>query len=254
METGTVETGQGTGKEGSATVSVLDLVNALNSHHTTISYGLIAVLFVVLGLCGFGGWLGLKYVDAQVARADAADARYQDAQKHLTELLAEDARERSQLQSQETALEAQIAKRNAAPPAPAVQAALQPGATAQTLAKGLESSYSAVKDFGVVQPSGEAGVLLNGLQTQSVIVLNEQAKKDSGDVKDLNTALGLEKQSNVSLNKDLTFCISTLSDANKTIADYRRVIKPTKWKRFLQGAEKVGIGIGGLALGLAIHR
>jgi hypothetical protein len=221
----------------------------LASKHASVSYAVLGILVLVLFLAGIGGFLGLKSYDAQLAKAQVTEQKYEAAQKTLTDLLATDAQERAQMQAQQTNLVNQIAKRDKTPPSAPVIAALQPNAPAEVLAQGLGSSFSDVSGFGLPQPTPDGKVALNGQETQIVIQDHELEKKDHADLTDTKMLYGLEQQKSASLNKDIVSCTTTLADAQKTITAYKKIAMKSKWRKFLDGAEKVGLVIAGAAVG-----
>jgi hypothetical protein len=225
---------------------------SLATKHATASFTALGVLIFVLILAGIGGFIGLREYDAQLAKAQVTEQKYEAAQKTLTDLLATDAKEREQMQAQQANLVAQIAKRDKTPPVPAVIAALKPDASLGVLINGISASYSDVPGFGVPQPTPDGKVALNGLESQEIIQSHEQGKKDHADLADTQKLYGLEQQKNVSLNTDIVQCTDTLKDAQKSIAAYKKIAVKSRWKKFLGGAEKVGILIGGIALGHAL--
>jgi hypothetical protein len=223
------------------------------AHRTvTFSYGVLAVLVLVLGMAGAGAYMGLKSFDKLMTRADAQNVQYQTALASFQTTLAQHDAARAVAEAKVEQLEAQIAHRNTAPPPPAIQEALKPGSDAQTLANGLKMSFNALLGFGEPIPQGEAGVLLNRQQTQLVIESNEQGKKDSADLKDEVLIAGIEKQSNLLLTNDLAQCRDLQTESSKVIASYKKLAERTKWQRFVQGAEKVGILVAGGIIGHAL--
>ena len=217
------------------------------AHRVLYSHAGILVLLIVL--IGAGGYFGLRSYDAQLAKAQVTEQKYEAAQKTLTDLLATDAQERAAMQAQQANLIGQIAKRDKTPPPAPVIAALQPNASAEVLALGLGSSYSDNLSFGVPQTTSDGLVALNGQETQIVIQDHEQGKKDHADLADTTKLYGLEQQKTASLTKDNVQCATTLADAQKSITAYKKLAVRSRWQRFMTGAEKVTIFISGVALG-----
>src|SRR5208282_3903714 len=85
----------------------------------------------------------------------------------------------------------------------------------------------------------------------------------TADLVDKTAQLTASNNSNVSLTADLKVgtaafqalqkteaqCEVTVTDKQKALDDYKKAAVMTKWKKFLNGAEKVSIFIGGVVLG-----
>jgi hypothetical protein len=222
---------------------------SLATKHATTSVAALGVLVLVLILAGIGGYFGLKSYDAQLAKAQVTEQKYEAAQKTLTDLLASDAKERAELQAQQANLVNQIAKRDSKPPAPVVTAALQPNATAETAANALGLVFS-LSPYPSATPDNK--VALSVSNAQELISDGVELNKLRPDLTDTKMLYGLEQQKSASLNKDIIQCTDTLKDAQKSITAYKKLAARSKWKRFLDGAEKVGLVIGGAAIGHVI--
>ena len=228
-----------------------------------VLYAHVGVLILLLALMGAGGYFGLRSYDKALAHAEAlqtqfntAQAQFTASQKQLTDLLAADSAQRAQESTQQATLTQQIIQRDAKTPAPAVQTALQPSADAEQLATGLELVFTGVPGFGVVQEGSGSSVLLNQAQTQAVIVSREAEITDSADLKDETVLYTLEQSKAGSLQKDLTSCESTLSDAkvtivdaNKTISAYKKLAHKSLFKKILGRAETVALVVVAFELG-----
>jgi hypothetical protein len=221
----------------------------LSAFARRVLYSHAGILVLLIVLIGAGGYFGLRSYDAQLAKAEVTEQKYEAAQKTLTDLLATDAQERAQMQAQQANLIGQIAKRDKTPPSAPVIAALQPNASAEVLALGLGSSFNDVSSFGVPQTTPDGKVALNGQETQEIIQDHEQGKKDHADLADTMKLYGLEQQKTASLTKDNVQCTTTLADAQKSITAYKKLAVRSRWQRFMTGAEKVTIFISGVALG-----
>jgi hypothetical protein len=236
-----------------------DLHNGLHN----LLYAHLGILVLVLALIGAGGYFGLRSYDKALAHAEALQTQFNTAQaaaaasqKQLTDLLAADAAQRAVESAQQTSIAQQILKRDAQAPAPAVQTALQPSATAAELEIGLESVFTGVSNFGVVQEGPGSSVLLNQAQTQAIIVSREAEIQNSADLKDEISLYTLEQAKSTSLQTDLNSCKSTVSkdetalvDAQKTITAYKKLAVRSRWKKFLGGAEKVALVVVGVEIG-----
>lgn len=227
-------------------------IAALASKHVTVSYTLVGVIVLVLALAGAGGWYALRMFDKQLARAEAAEARYDTDRKQFADLLAADATTRAKSQTQQVALattgEARDKKADEA-----IQVAVKPDATLATTAAGLTSAYSDVVGFGQVDvlPGSDAlhgpGIELAGHQAQQVTAYKIDRDRLSADLSDLRTSYTLEQTSNSSLTNDLAQCKDLNAKSDKVIAGYKKLAKKTKWKTFLSGAKKAVV-IGALVV------
>lgn len=219
---------------------------SLAHKHASVSFLTLGVLALVLVVAGAGGWLALRSFDAQLTRAQATEAKYEAEHKQLTELLASDAEERRGLQAQQAVLEAQIAKRATQPLPQPIQDGLKPDATAEQAAIALGVAYSLSPIPEVVQGTRIAVSVSNA---QDMVKTKVDALRLGADLADTASLYQIEQKKTASLSTDLQTCTNTLDAAQKTINGYKKIVKPTKFKRFLTGAEKVAIFIGGVYLG-----
>lgn len=220
--------------------------------HVTVTYALIATLVVVMGLVAFGGWLGLKGYEAQLAKAQATEQVYiQDRAQWQAQVVKDDAQRQAQA-LQIAQLQAQIAHRDAQPLPKAVQAGLAPNADANTVATAVSVAYSNVPSFGQATSTPGGQIALSVPQAQAVVVSKESGDKAVSDLADERTIVGLQTGTIGTLTSDLNGCKSTLSEAQKTIDGYKKAAVKSKWRKFLDGAEKAGLFIGGVAIGRKI--
>lgn len=237
-----------------------DLHNGLHR----IIYAHLGILILLFAFIGVGGYLGLKSYDKALAHAEALQAQFNAAQataaasqKQLTDLLAADSAQRSQESAQQADLTQQILKRNSQAPAPAVQTALQPSATAANVAVGLQAAYS-FSTLPTVEPDGK--VALEPSQAQQTISAEINANQFSADYNDEVELYTLETDKTTSLSKDLAQCQDTetkdkvaLSDANKALAAYDKLAKRSRFRKILgsigRNAERAGILFVGIELG-----
>lgn len=221
----------------------------LAKKHASVSYLVLGVLGLLLVLGTFGGYMALKSYDAQLARAEVREQQYDaDRKSWQEELKARDAERAADAQRVEV-LMGQIAARAAQPLPPVVKAGLAPTATVLEASEALGSVMSDRPTFGTlnIAPDGNASLRLPQLQ---ILVSDEvDLKRLKLDFSDSQKAVELEKGINSSLANDLSQCKSLNADADKTIADYKRLAKKSKWKKFLSGAEKVALVAGGIYIG-----
>jgi hypothetical protein len=227
---------------------------ALAHRHITVSYTLVGVIVLVLALAGVGGWLGLRAFDAQLARMEAREAAYDAERKQFTDLLVADAAQRSQIEAKQTTIEHTVTTRDDQADQ-AIQAAVKPDASLESIASGLAASYSDVVGFGVVSvlPAYDdqhgAAIALEGHQAQQVTAYKIDRDRLSADLIDVRTSYTLEQTQNSSLTKDLAQCNDLNTKANGVIDGYKSLAKRSRKQKFLSGAAKVLLLAGGIVLG-----
>ncbi len=218
----------------------------------TLSYGLIITLVLFMGLTGVGGYLAVKHFDQQEARAEAREAQYRS---DLSKTEAQWTQDRQALQASNdriAQLEAQIAHRASTPPPKAITDGLKPDATAEQAALALKTAYSAFPDFGEPVATPEGKVLTTVTETQILTSSKLLLDRTQADLKDRTEEVDLLKTNNSLLNNNFQQCQGLLTEANKNIADYKALAKKSKFRKFLDGAEKVGLVLLGGIVGHAI--
>ena len=220
------------------------------THRTiTLSYGILAILVLFVAMAGVGGYLGLKEFNAQADKAAAERTVYLNALKDFQANYAQNEAARQASEAKVAILEAQIAHRSSVPlPAP-VQAGLAPNATNKEAANALEALWASDKTFGPITPSNDLTVDLSVSQAQKVAMSKVQLDLVSANFQDEKQVVDLQTGSISSLNKDLTQCRSTLDTANKTIADYKKIVAPSRFKKFLSGAKTFIMVVGAAYIG-----
>lgn len=71
----------------------------------------------------------------------------------------------------------------------------------------------------------------------------------SADLKDTQDQLKFSVEGSALTNKDLTVCQAGEKESKGVIDGYKKAANKTKFQRFVQGLEKVGLVVGGFALG-----
>lgn len=224
-------------------------VQTFASHQVKVSYMFLGIIVLILALAGVGGWFGLKAYEGQVARAEAIEQKYEDAQKAFQVTLAQHDAERATDAKATAALLAQIAARAAKPPAPVVQAGLLPTATAKQASLALNALYSPSYPAFASTPIEGEKVAVTVTEAQEIASDKLVGDRSKADLTDTQALLGLSKTDNSLLTSDLNQCKANSAQADKTIAAYKAIAVKSKWQRFLAGALKVGIFAAGAAIG-----
>jgi hypothetical protein len=224
------------------------------AHRTlTLSYGVLAVLVLVIGMACAGGYMALKGFNTLLDKAQTQQAAYTAQLDAFRQQLAQDSAERQQANAKIADLEAQVARRATAPPPPVVQTGLQPNASVIQVKNALDALYASDPAFGPVTASPDSTIALTTPQAQKVAITKVQLDTETANFQDEKQIVDLQNGNISSLTNDLNQCKDTLTGANKTIADYKRVVKPSRWQRFISGAKTVAkIAPPVLAIGILI--
>lgn len=226
---------------------------ALAHRQVSVSYALVFVLLFIISLASAGAWFGLKMWDAQMARAEKQESKYDDDRKAFADALAANVAQRSKDTSQQQATIKIVDTRDKSTDAQIAQV-LRPDASLATIAAGLTLAYSATPAFGQVSVSPDGLVALSGPQAQQATATKLDADRLTLDLVDEKKLLGLEQDKTGLLAKDLSTCQANGKEAQKVIADYKAIAKVSKWKKILHGAE-AGLGVAaGIAFGVAIGK
>jgi cell division protein FtsB len=233
----------------SITTAVQSEVSALAHRHLTFTWGLVGVIILLMALMGFGGYMAIRSFDKQLAKQEARDTQYQaDRKTFLDQLTAHDA-ERAAQASQIASLEAQIAHRNAQPLPKEIQAGLKPDSTSQAVAMALQTAYSDMPSFGVVVAESPVNVSLSLPQAQQVVQDKVDLNVTRADLKDTQAVVDLQKTANSSLTSDLGQCKDLNVKAQADIAGFKKLATRSKFRKFLDGAEKVALFAAGAYVG-----
>lgn len=218
----------------------------------TVSYVLIGVLMLVLGLAGLGGYLGLKSYEAQVARAEAAEQRYDQDRKAFSDALAAHDAQRTVDAQKQADILAQIAKR-AQTTDKAIQTALKPDATLPVIEVGLRTAYAGVPGFEGPLTLTDTSIGLSGPQAQQITAYKIDHDRLKLDLADTQGALGIEKNTSGSLLTDLNASKKNNLECEEVVAAYKKAAIKSKWRKMWDGAQKVLLVVAGVGLGRAIH-
>ena len=224
-------------------------IDSFAAHQRRVSQMFVGIIVLVLALAGVGAYLGLQAYEREASHAQALEQKYEDAQKLFAEQLAAHDAERVANAEQSAALVAQIAARAKQPQAPAVQKALAPTATALEIRSGLQAVLSPRHpDLPPMDIAGET-IEISPVSAQALVADEVLLNKVIADLTDTQSLLALANADKASLSSDLAQSQAQNAEAQKVIAAYKKAAVVTKWKKFLNGAQKVGILIVGISLG-----
>jgi len=233
----------------SVTTAVQSEVSVLAHRHLSFSYALVGTLVLLLVLMGFGGYLGVKAFDAQLARQEVKDAQYnQDRKVFMDQLSAHDA-ERAAQATQIASLGLRIAHRNAEPLPKEVQAGLLPDATAETVARAVTTAYSKNPAFGQATATPGGQVSLSVPQAQATVEAKVGFDKASADLADEKSMVSLLNGTNLSLSNDLNQCKLLNTKAQADIAGFKKLAVRSKWQKFLGGMKTAAAFAAGAYVG-----
>jgi len=238
-------------------------VSALAHRHVTLSYSILGVLVLALVLAGLGGWLSIKGYERALQRAEAAEAvskqheaDFNEKYKALSDLLAQHEADRAKEQEQQNKLLSQIATRASQPVPTVIQTGLRPDATAQDARNAIAAVTSAAGKPVSPEVTPDQKVAVNVPESQQLISLLYEGNAAKLDLRDTKMLFTLEQTKNSSLSNDLTQCRAsvkagkvTIAADDKTIADYKKAATRSRFRKFLDGAEKVALLLGGVAIG-----
>lgn len=210
-------------------------VSALAQKHITVSYLLVAVLVVVLGLASVGGYLAFKFADRQIARAEVSEQRFEAAQKDFQKQLADNTAQRAQDTKQQDVIVKVVDTRDATADK-TINQVLSPATTPQDALTGLGSAYKGTLELSqtAVTPDGKLSFPLHAVQEFTATKIDRD--RLFADRDDIKTALGLEQDKTKSLTADLTGAKGTLSDCQDTVKKYKSAAKASVFKRVVKGA------------------
>ena len=211
-----------------------NIVADMHAHSVRVSYFFVGIIVLVLAIATGAGYLGLKSYDAQLAWAEAMQTQYVAAVKDFQTQLAQHDAQRATDLAQVASLEAQIAKRTTQPLPEPIKAGLKPDATAEQASLALKTAYNGLVD---PQSTPDGKVLTTVKETQLLTTSKVQLDMVLSNFSDQKAIVDLQKGTISSLNNDLTTCKATVAKGNETIDSLKKVVKPSRFKRFLSGAK-----------------
>lgn len=210
---------------------------SLAHKHAHVSFALIGVLVLVLGLMTAGGVFAVKYTNAQLAKADAVDKQYQADKKDWEA-------QRAQLQTQ---IDAASQKQQVL-----VKVVHDRDESAdQTISKLTEITEDEVSiNQDVYKTWGTYADIDSSQPTHLFEFPKELVQKFNAtkidrdrldaDLKDTKTQLDLASSQVNLLSKSNTTLAQQADECQKDLDGYKKVAKVSRFKKFLHGAEHVG--------------
>jgi hypothetical protein len=221
---------------------------SLAHKHASVSYLTIGILALVLVLMGVGGYLGLKFADAQLARAEKMETQYNADRKTWQDKLDVSEAARAAATTQQQVIVKVIHDRDTTT-ATAILQAQNPNQSLQDVESGVLRAYSGVPGFEAPLPLQGVYIEFSARQAQQVTVAQLDRNRLSADLTDETNVFNLEHGKNLSLISDLAQCKVINVESDKVIASYKKAAVRSKFRKFLGGAEKVAILVGGIYLG-----
>ena len=246
-----------------------DSLASLAHKHVTVTYVLIGVLVFVLALGGVGAYIGVKWVDASLARAEASEkltAQYKTQYDALNltyqNELAAHAADRAADAQKQAALISSMSNVNQKADT-SIAKVLTPGKTATEAFADLKDAYKGTPSIGNLtlnvskdSASGEQLLTFTVPEVQQVTATKLDRDRLTSNLDNVNQQLTLEKDKTTTLTSDLTnlqtahtALIKTETQCETTVADYKKVVKPSKFKIVLGYALKGALFAGGIVIG-----
>lgn len=238
-------------------------VSALAHRHVTLTYSILGVLVLTLALAAFGGWLSIRGYERALQRAEAAEAvskQREDAFnvqfKAFQDQIAKDAADRAQAQAQQDALIAKITTRDKQPVPVVIQTGLKADATAEDAKNALGAVFSTPVAPVAPTVTSDGKVAVTVKEAQEITSAGFDGQRAEADLRDTVSLYTLEKTKTTSLSNDLNQCQAGLTEAkatvkaqDTTIADFKKAAKRSRFQKFLSGAEKALLLVGGIYIG-----
>lgn len=207
---------------------------ALAHRHVTLSWGILGALSLVLIVGVAGAWIAGHYANAQLARADAANAALLQNLKTFQDNMAAHDAERAAQDAQQKVIVQVVHDRDKAADI-AIATALTPNAPAQAVATGLARVESDTPGFGDVRVTPDSNLAVTPAQGQILTAQKIDRDRLAGDLKDETNIFTLEKGKTFTLGQDLSSCKVELTESQKVIGDYKKAAKAGRFKKIVRG-------------------
>ena len=226
-------------------------LSTLAHKHVTVSYTLIGVLVVVLGLAGFGGWVAVKFADKQLARAEAQQQRFEQQEKDYRTQLAANSAQRTADAQQQAVIVKVVDTRDKSTDAK-IQYVLQPKTPQQALTD-LNDAYAGSIDLSNTPVTPDNLLLSFSVPTvQKFSATKLDRDRLSADLSNYKGLLKIEQDKTTSLTADLGTVNGTLATCKTTVQTYEKAAKVGRFKKFLHAAGGTAVTIGAAVIGFEL--
>jgi len=217
-------------------------LSALAHKHAHVSFGLIGVVVLVLVLACGGGYLALNLFDRALDKQDAKYAVFVDNQKAMQEQLRQDAQTIANLSMQQQQKVVVIHDRDQKTDKQ-ISDVTRPDKPLEQVGRdfGGQFGFEPVRAGDLFQ--------FTAPQVQGFTALKIDRERLFSDYADQSNVLKLEQQKNGILTSDVALLTKNNEEANKQLVAYKKLAHRSKFKKFLGGALKVVIFVGGVYIG-----
>ncbi len=222
------------------------VVKALNRQHVTMSaLQLVVGLLVLMGLGGLYLHTMQSY-QRVLGKAEEREAAYMARFERLEEKWAADRTRIEELTKNQAQAQTRIVYRDREADK-RVAEVLAPSRPAEQVRQDLQSAYS----FGPLTVEGNL-FTFDTPQVQQFVATKVDRDRLAENLKDTQGQLHDEQEKVNILEANLGEAQGSLKEAQGVIDGYKKAAKKSKWQRFFDGAKKVGLFVGGIAIGKAL--
>jgi hypothetical protein len=217
---------------------------ALGHKQAHVTFATLGTLLLVVVMMLTGGFFALRSYDRQL---DKADARYEQVQEHekILEKKLEDSNKQIQDLSAQQAQKTIIIDKRDKTADQKIADATKPDKTAEDVTEDAKNYLGTIPKF----VSDGNLLAFKVTEVQGFVATKIDRDRLFGDLTDTKAILVAEKQKTTTLTGDKVLLQTQLDEANGSLKEYRKVAHKGKFKKFLGGATKVGLVLGGIWLG-----
>jgi hypothetical protein len=227
---------------------------ALAHKHAHVSYLLVGVLVLVLGLMGAGGYLAVKSFDAAEARAEQ---RYEkgEADRAILEKRLEATQQLIITLSQQQAQHTQaVVKRNKTADDD-IKTYTEPSRDEKDVRLDVAKVYGLEEPYPYIYLKDDPHTFIfTKANVQEFVATRIDRDRLRENLKDVQTNLALEQQKTAALTVSLTDAETQAVEDKKTIAEFRKVVHKGKFARFFGGVKTGAVFTAGFVSGLVVGR
>jgi|SRR5581483_7811782 len=209
----------------------------------TVNYLTIFVLFIAMAASMALTLHTMHRMDAAVARQQAQFEKYSSDLKQMQEQWLAHEKERDALSAQQAAKVEIIHVRDKQTDSKIAQVT-SPDRPSQQVVADLKEAYG----FDP-QTVDAAGATFAFPQLQTFTATKIDRDRLWADLRNTQDVLTLETQKETSCEQDLADSKKKLEEGKKVMSDQQKLLKKSRWKKFGEGALKVGIFVGGVLVG-----